>query len=811
MPLGALVLFHTACSVTKYVPDDDQLFVGLEKIAYTNYEHNQHAEDTQEEVEAALATAPNGALFGSSYYRMFPYGLWIWNITQESNTKLGHWIGSTFGKQPVLMSQVNPALRAQVAKQVLRTHGYLHGDVSYREVTKKNPKKAKLAYTVTMDTVFRVDTLTYVGFPPAMQLLIDSTLSESTLRPGAVFSVANLDAERTRLAKLFRNKGYYYYQSNYASFLADTVRTDGVDYTATLRLQLADSLPQRALQPWYVGNTSVRLRRSQMERTDSVLGRNFLKVLYSGKRPPIRARVIMQGMKLRPGSLFSYDNYQESMQKVNATGVFSTIDFQFTPRGDSLDLLLDCVFDKPYDFYVETNFVNRTIGRFGPEMRIGLTRRNAFHGGEKLDVNLHGAYEWETSSKGSDMNSYQYGVDASIEFPRSLQPFSSRERRRRMRMTGPTRSVSMVGMADSTSTSRQRRRRRPPYAPPSTIAKFSTDVIRRPSYYKMHIVSGEWIYRWQPSASNRHEFSPLTVKYQFMNSHTERFDSLLYDNMYLSATMEDQFIPKMRYTYTYTSPVRKRHPIRCETSVEESGNITALYDVLVQGNGWQEKDKTLFKNPYAQFLKVETDLTKTWTLNSHAKLVGHINLGLMWCYGNSDFAPFSEMFYVGGANSIRAFPVRSIGPGSFMGLNDRQFDYVIRNGNIKVLMNLELRQRLFGNLYGAVFLDAGNVWSSEDWNFGYDDVDELDEDQLVFRFAWNELLSKGWSFQTRNFFNELATGTGVGLRYDLDFLVLRVDWGFGLHLPYETWNNGYFNIPRFKDMHTLHIAIGYPF
>lgn len=378
-------------------------------------------------------------------------------------------------------------------------------------------------------------------------------------------------------------------------------------------------------------------------------------------------------------------------------------------------------------------------------------------------------------------------------------------------MTGPTRSVSMVGMADSTSTSRQRRRRRPPYAPPSTIAKFSTDVIRRPSYYKMHIVSGEWIYRWQPSASNRHEFSPLTVKYQFMNSHTERFDSLLYDNMYLSATMEDQFIPKMRYTYTYTSPVRKRHPIRCETSVEESGNITALYDVLVQGNGWQEKDKTLFKNPYAQFLKVETDLTKTWTLNSHAKLVGHINLGLMWCYGNSDFAPFSEMFYVGGANSIRAFPVRSIGPGSFMGLNDRQFDYVIRNGNIKVLMNLELRQRLFGNLYGAVFLDAGNVWSSEDWNFGYDDVDELDEDQLVFRFAWNELLSKGWSFQTRNFFNELATGTGVGLRYDLDFLVLRVDWGFGLHLPYETWNNGYFNIPRFKDMHTLHIAIGYPF
>ncbi|MBR2234046.1 MAG: BamA/TamA family outer membrane protein, partial [Prevotella sp.] len=166
------------------------------------------------------------------------------------------------------------------------------------------------------------------------------------------------------------------------------------------------------------------------------------------------------------------------------------------------------------------------------------------------------------------------------------------------------------------------------------------------------------------------------------------------------------------------------------------------------------------------------------------------------------------------ANSIRAFPVRSIGPGAFPGLGDsRQFSYLMQNGDVKLLMNLELRHRLAGSLYGAVFLDAGNVWSSEDWSISAKDFDgELDDDPLVTELvdSWNSLFENN-RFRFRNFLRQIATGTGVGLRYDLDFLVLRLDWGFGLHLPYNTGHSGYFNIPRFKDMHTLHFAIGYPF
>lgn len=787
-PLWCLCALLCACSTTKYLPDDEQLFIGLEKITYADYERNDHAIQTQEELEAALATAPNGALFGSSYYRTpFPYGLWIWNATSNAKTKFGKWLNRSFGKAPVLMSQVNPALRAQVARQVLRTNGYLHGDVTYAEVPQKNPKKMKIAYTVHMDTLFRIDSMSYVNFPAPMEFLIDSTRQEAYLKKGTPFSVANLDAERTRLSQLFRNNGYYYYQTGYASYLADTFN---VANRALLRLQMADSLPDEALRPWYIGTTSVQLRRSFAERSDTTTVRRSLRVAFKGKHAPIRPGVILRNMKLRPRQLFSYDNYMESMQKVNATGVFSNVDFQFTPRDrDTLDLQLNCVFDKPYDFYVETNFINRTIGRLGPEVKVGVTRRNAFRGGEKLDINLHGSYEWQTNSQGSDMNSYQYGADASIEFPRTVFPrFKSRR-----------------------SAPGQRSRRRRFYTTPWTIAKVSTDIVRRPSYYKMHIVSGEWTYRWQPSQTSRHELSPLTVKYQFMNSHTEDFDTLMMLNPYLSATMSDYFIPKMRYTYTYVSPPSLHNPIRWETTVEESGNITALYDVLIQGNGWNQKDKTLFKNPYSQFLKIETDLTKTWTLSPQSKLVGHLNFGLMWSYGNSNSGPFSELFYAGGANSIRAFPVRSIGPGGFQGLGgNNQFSYLMQNGDTKLIMNLELRQRLFGSLYGAVFFDAGNVWSSEDWMIHDEDIYGEEEDLQEFASAWNAIFSNT-KIRLKNFFKQMATGTGVGLRYDLDFLVLRLDWGFGLHLPYDTGHSGYFNIRKFKDMHTLHIAIGYPF
>lgn len=768
----------SSCSMTKNIPEDDKLFTGLTRIAYKNYEENDNFTQTQEEVEAALATAPNGALFGSSYYRMpFSIGLSVWNHYNGKDSGFSKWMTKTFGKQPVLMSWVNPELRSSVARSVLRNHGYFSGQVDYEVVPQKNPKTAKIGYTVTPGLLYCLDSVGYFGFPAAADSLIQETLDEAKIHKGDPFVVSSLDAERSRVNLLLRNNGYYYYQSGYASYLADTFAVNG---KAQLRFQLAKDVPAQALRKWYVGRVNINMRKTFMEQLTDSLHRRYFTVRFSGKKPPIRTRVLMADMKLRPRQLYSYDNYVQSVNKLNAMGLFSSTDFVFIPRDttatcDTLDLTLNCVFDKPWDFYIETNFNARTIGRVGPELKLGVTRRNAFRGGEKIDVNLHGSYEWATSG-GSSMNNYEYGADISIEFPRIIAPFFGGNRVRRDK--------------DGRRIRRQRF-----YATPSTLAKLSTDIIYRPSYYKMHVVSGEWTYCWQTSAQSRHELSPFTVKYQFMNSHTEAYDDLVQTNPYLAATMQDYFVPEMRYTYTYTSPAGKLHPIRWETIIAESGNLLSL-GYMIGGRKWNEKDKTLFKNPYSQFLKIETDFTKTWTFNSASQLVGHVNAGYIWLYGNSDAIPNQEMFYVGGANSIRAFSVRGVGPGSIESFGDKAIDYLMRNGSIKFVANLEYRRRLFGNLHGALFLDAGNVWTPSN-DHGEDEVSEVLASMGRFRF--------------KNCLRELAVGTGIGLRYDLDFLILRLDWGVGLHIPYNTAKSGFFNIDSFKNNHTLHFAIGYPF
>ena len=771
-------LFFVSCSMTKNIPEDDQLFTGLEKIVYNDYEQNDNFITTQEEVEAALATAPNGSLFGSSYHRLpFSFGVSVWNRYADKPGGFAKWMTKAFGKQPVLMSWVNPSLRSLVATNVLRNHGYFNGKVTYQTITQKNPKTAKIQYTVQPGRLYMLDSVGYFGFPAEADSLIHSTLSQALIHRGDPFVVANLDAERSRINTLLRNNGYYFFQPGYASYLADTLMVDG---KAQLRFQLANDVPEAAKHKWYIGRININMRKTFMEQpTDSFRGR-FFTIRFAGKKPPIRPRVLMADMKLRPRQLYSYSDYLESISKINAMGLFSMTEFKFAPRDttaacDTLDLTLNCTFDKPWDFYVETVFNARTIGRMGPELRMGITRRNAFRGGEKIDVNLHGSYEWSTSG-GSSMNNYEYGADASVEFPRIIAPFFGGNRIRR------DKQGHII-------------RRRRFYTTPSTLAKLSTDVIYRPSYYKMHVVSGEWTYRWQTSAQSRHEFSPLTVKYQFMNSHTAAFDSIVDKNPYLKVTMQDYFVPQMRYTYTYTSPANLLHPIRWETTIAESGNVTSL-GMMIGGKSWNEKDKQLFKNPYSQYVKLETDFTKTWTIGALSRLVGHVNAGIIYAYGNSEWLPNSELFYVGGANSIRAFPVRGLGPGRFPGYEDKAISYLMQNGDVKFVCNLEYRPQLFGNLHGALFLDAGNVWNLKDR------TDNLNKGQNRYEDT---------KFTLKNFFRDMALGTGVGLRYDLDFLILRLDWGFALHVPYETGKSGFFNINSFKDSQTLHFAIGYPF
>lgn len=763
--LAALVAL-AACSTTSNLPEGEMLYTGMKKTEYAVADSDAHFDGVKEEVEAALACKPNGALLGSPYYRSpLQLKLAVYNKYAKSEKKFGRWMRRKFGTPPVLLSQVAPETRALVAKNLLRANGYFDAEVSYGIIPQKNPLKAKLSYIVTPGRLYTIDTVKYVGYPAFADSLIRATVGESGLKAGGPFTVAALDAERARLTTLFRNNGYYFYSSGYSVFLADSVSNPG---KVEVRVQPADGVPDAARRKWYFGKLRVNLRRTMGEQlTDSFVHR-YLSIYFAGrsvgKKIPIRPGAVLRDVKLRPGQPFSQEAYLESSNKVNSLGMFSLADFSFAPRDtsaacDTLDMTLNCVLDKPYDGSIEANYTLKSNDRTGPGLVLGLTKRNAFRGAEKLEVNLRGSYEWQTGKKvdgnSSTINSYEYGADVSIEYPRLETPFKL-FRRHRFATT------------------------------PSTLFSLSGNVLNRADYFKMLTLTGAVTYKFQTSPNSMHEFSPFLLDYTMLNHTTAAFDSIMDANPAIYVSMRNQFVPKIKYTYTYTSPAGYRNPVAWELSLTEAGNVVAL-GYMAAGKKFNAKEKDLFGNPFAQFLKVNTSLRKTWSLGQKSQLVGHVAAGVLWAYGNSSRGPYGEQFYVGGANSIRAFTIRSIGPGKYVAPSST-YSYLDQTGDIKLEMNLEWRFNLFGSLYGALFFDAGNIWLME--------KDENRPD-AEFRFG--------------TFWKQLATGTGLGLRYDLDFFVLRLDLGVALHVPYDTSKSGYYNIPKFSDGLGLHFAIGYPF
>lgn len=758
--LLALLFIVCGCSETSSLEDGEQLYVGTKSIDYKNYDINDHFIQTQEEIDASLAAAPNGSFFGSSSIRLLPWRLWIYNTTAHKEGPVSKWLNSSFGDVPVTMADVNAKLRASVAKSMLHSYGYFHGDVDYEELTQKNPLKGKVAYTIDCGPLFRYDSIAYTNYPLAMDSLIQQSLGDAVIKKGDGFSVANLDLERQRIAKLFRNNGFYFYEPGYSSYLADTM---AVPEKVQLRLQMADSLDRNVYKKWYIGKTDIYLRKSNEHFTTDTIQRRRLTVHFNGHRSPIRPRAILSNMKLRRGMPYSQDLYAESVARLTANNTFSMVDLSFEPRDTTaecnlLDMKIDCIFDKPYTISLEGNITGKTSSRLGPGAELKFVKKNAFRGAENLSFNLWGSYEWQIGGSGSKnnlgLNSYEYGGDVTLDIPRLVLP--------------------------------ARIRRRWDYQP-STLLKASNQVISRGSFFNRHIMSGELTYMVQPTEVSKHILSPIILEYDFMNWMSDDFKQILADNPYLKISMQDQFIPKMRYTYTYTSRARLRHPITWEATVSESANlISALYSIT--GKNWSEKNKSFIKNPYAQFLKLETDFTKKWRVEDKTDLVAHINGGIIYSYGNSSEAPYSEQFYVGGANSIRAFSVRSIGPGRYH-TNVAGASYLEQTGDIKFVANLEYRPHLFGSLYGAAFLDAGNVWAMK--------KNDIRGESSVFK--WNSIIK------------DMAIATGVGVRYDLDFFVIRVDWGVGLHMPYDTGKSGFFNIRRLKDVQSINLAVGYPF
>lgn len=784
----AFLFILAACSTTSAIPDGEHLYTGMEPTKYSNYKENQHFNDVKEELDLVLATKPNAAWLGSPSVRSpFPIGLWIWNAFSQDTTGLSRWLVRAFGSSPVLMSSTTPDLRVTVGENLLRKRGYFNGKISYEKLAQSNPKKMRLQYAVDMGRLWLLDSVQYTNFPPSADSLIRTNLDKAIIRKGDAFDVATLEQERKRITDLFRNNGYYYYQNNDASYLADTTKAYGL---ASIRLQMADSVSDKALRKWTIGTININLQRQFIDSLTQHKRFRDVIVNYNGSHMPLRLRAITNDLKIWPGTVYNNELFEKSQQQLNSSGLFSATNFTFTPRDTTdtcnvLDMTINCIFDKPYDFYIEAYGKGKTSGRYGPEAIIGLTKRNVFRGGEKLNIRLHGSYEWSanTDDNGNDhlgLNNYEYGAEASLQFPRLVNPFVTPPRKRWEREEKKTAEAAEKGLVYIPKGPRVY------FTTPSTTLKASVDVLNRSKYFKRHVVSGELTYQWQPNERNSYSFSPLILTYEYMHNVTDRYLELIDSVPYLEVSLADQFIPKMMFQHTFMSPARYKSPIKIWTTVSEASNIlSAGYAAF--GRRWSEKDKKLFKNPFAQFVKIDANLTKVWSLGEKSGIAAHVNLGTLWAYGNSRFAPYTEQFYVGGANSIRAFNARQIGPGRYRSTQRRR-SYVEQTGDIKIQLNLEYRPHLMGSFYGAVFLDAGNVWTMH----------------------YDEGRPEG-HFKFKNILNEMALGTGVGLRYDIGYFMIRLDWGLGLHVPYETGKTGFYNISKIKDAQAFNLAIGLPF
>ena len=717
----------------------------------------------KEEVNAALAYAPNNAFFGSSSLRIpFPSGLWVYNATVGKKSRFAKWIFNTFAATPVYISTVNPKTRALVAQNTLRNYGYFNGTVDYEVIPQKNPRKAKISYTVRPRQLFRLDSIAYLHFPAAGDSLIQKTFRQRTLFSGDPFSVINLDAERTRLYNLFRNSGYYYYKPEYITYRADTIQRPGF---VQLQVVPASGIPASANRRYYIGHTTIHLFNNETRRlTDTLQFRDYTLYYNKGKKGklPLRFGAIRRNLFYRKGMLYRQDVMSFVQQQLSGMDVFSTVNLKYTPRdttmlNDTLDIEITGVLDKPYDGEFTTKVTSKSNGQIGPGLSFSMSKRNAFRGAEKLKFEVHGSYEWQTNSNvqgnSSVINSYEYGTSLTLDYPRLIFPGAHKFTRR---------------------------------AKTSTSFVLDATWMNRANYFGMVSLSARAAYTYQASPTIKHEIVPFRLDYDELLSTTPTFDSIMNVNQALYVSMRDQFIPSMRYTFTYSSPRRARNPRSFIFEVKESGNVTSGIYALF-GKSFNQKDKKLFNVPFAQYVRLSAEYREEFRLSPRTSIATRIGTGVIFSYGNSTAAPYNDLFSVGGANSIRAFTVRGVGPGSYTPGNSA-YSYIDQMGDFKIELNAEYRFPIVSMLYGAVFLDAGNVWL-------------MDRDP-------NRV---GGTFDISRLGKDLALGTGFGIRCDLDFLVLRFDIGVGLHAPYDTGKSGYYNMPKFKNSLGYHFAVGYPF
>lgn len=758
-----LLVMLQSCSVTKFIPEDETLYTGADLILVEN-DSIKNAENIENELESLLKPEPNSSFLGMRLGLYYHY-----KAQKENPGFFNKWLNKKIGQEPVYLSDVNPQRIETLLLNRLDNNGFFYSTAKAEVKTTK--KFTKISYEAKLTEPYVLETLKLDSIANSLGNEIVEILKNSPLKPGTRFNLDLMKFERERIDNQLKQKGYYNFNPDFLIFEADTNRYKQKKFDLFLRLK--KGTPKKSIIPYIIDSINVYPNYSiandsvkMDENNTTVNGINFIQKEVFFKPELLEAYIL-----LKKGQKYDAETARLTSNRLSALGNYKFVNLRFneqdTTAADLTGSLSADLFLSPLTkraLRAELQAVTKSNGFAGPGIELSYTNRNVFKGAERISVTANFAYETQIANRNTGLSSTAFGLKTDLILPR-LIPFSPKRFK---------------------------------YSVPSTKISLGADVLNRSQLYTLTSFNTSFGYEWKANKYVFQKLNPISVTYVNLSNATQEFDAILAANPFLANSFEQQFIAGLNYTFTYNelADKKKNNPIYVATSLDLAGNALSL---VTGGNN------TAFGLEYAQYGKADIDFRYYFKTGEEQTIISRIYAGWGIPFGNSTTLPFVKQFFSGGPYSVRAFQIRSLGPGTFSSENSPNSNtFFDQSGNLKLEANLEYRFPIWSFFKGALFADAGNIWLTNEAS--------LPEGTSAEARAFNQEFTDKGMFG-RDWAKELGIGVGFGLRVDVQNFVIRFDLASPLQVPFlpegERLRTPFFG--GGNNNLVFNFAIGYPF
>jgi len=757
--VGVIAILFTACSNTKHLPAGDSLYIGT-RVKLTDKKEASRKEDKvlKSDLEAAVRPKPNSKTLGMR----IKLRLYNFAGTPKKKKGLRHWLRDKVGEPPVLASTVDMQFNKTLLENILQNKGFFYPSVNGHLDTKH--KKTKAVFEVVLGPQYTINQVFFVTKDSTrIAKDIRDLQDETLLDTGQSYNLTLIKAERDRIERGLKEEGYYFFKADYILLLADT-SVGNKRVNLYLRLK-HEEIPDEAYKIYTVDKVYVypnyKLRDNGKSNDTSKANATVYKTYYIiDPKKKFNPQIFPDNLLFATGDLYNRTDQNKSLSRLVNLGTFKFVKnrFEVSPVSDTmLDVYYYLTTYPKKSLRFQIGALTQNDNRAGSQASISWLNRNTFKGAELFQIKLNGGFEAQYSGAARRPNIYNTGAEADLSFPRFLVPFIN------------------IGSISSFT--------------PKTYIKAIYNYESQSDLLRINSYKVSYGYDWKDDIRKENQLYPFNFTYVKTDTLGDASKlGLLYGNLIFNG-----IIIGPTYEFTYNSQVgpQKTSSFYFDALVDLSGNIIGL----AEHANYKDHPQTLFGSTYAQYLKYQLDYRYYFKMGQTNTLASRILIGEGVPYGNSSQLPNIKQFFSGGSSSLRGFPTRLVGPGTFnenylFGTNQ----YIETLGDMKLELNTELRTTVYKFFSTALFVDAGNIW--------------LYNDNPRF---------PGGKF-TKDFYKELAADMGIGLRFDVKILLIRLDVGIPIREPYlpenERWvfNKINFGDPTWRRNNLVfNIAIGYPF